>query len=171
MIGPANFLVACRGVLLLILLGSTGLQAASPDIRLMGLDGRMHHLSEYIGRGKWVVLNVWGPGCPPCLEEMPELQLFHDRHSADRAMVVGVAIDYPSYGYADREEVAQFVDDYFIDFPILLGDAGVVPVFGGGDLKGTPTTFVYTPQGELVAVQLGAVTAAIIEKFINNYKK
>lgn len=155
---------------LFCLVASLNVQASAPDVRLMGLDGKTHHLGEYIGQGKWVVLNVWGTRCPPCVEEMPELQAFHDRRSGKDAMVVGVAIDFPSYGYADKQEVAKFVDDYFIDFPILLGDASVVPGFGGGPLRGTPTSFVYTPKGELVAVQLGAVTESMISRFIDNYK-
>ena len=150
--------------ILFMLHAPAGAYAAAPDVSLMGLDNKQHHLGEFIGNGKWVVLNVWGTRCPPCIEEMPELQAFHDKRSAKDAMVVGLAIDFPSYGYAKKDEVKQFVDDNFIDFPILLGDASVVPKFGAGSLRGTPTSFVYSPQGGLVAVQLGAVT----EKAINN---
>jgi len=82
--------------------------AASPDITLAGLDGKDHHLGEYIGQGKWVLLNVWGPRCPPCLEEIPELVSFHEAHVGEDAMVVGMALDFPSFGYARRDEVARF---------------------------------------------------------------
>ena len=157
-------------ILLACMLASFNTRALAPDVSLMGLDNNQHHLGEYIGQGKWVVLNVWGTRCPPCVEEMPELQAFHDKRSQNDAIVVGMAIDFPSYGYANKNEVKKFVDDYFIDFPILLGDATVVPSFGGGMLRGTPTTYVFTPQGKLVAVQLGAVTEQIISNFIDNYK-
>lgn len=144
-------------------------QAESPDISLEGLDGKQHHLSEYIGNGKWVVLNIWGPGCPPCIEEMPDLENFADANK-QRAIVVGMALDFPSFGYAKKDEVAAFVEDYFIEFPILLGDANIVEKFGGGQLVGTPTTFVYEPGGKLVARQVGQVTQQLIEDFINNYE-
>jgi len=153
----------------LLLIMSFKAVAESPDVTLKGLNGEQHHLSEYIGNGKWVVLNIWGPGCPPCIEEMPDLQNFSDANK-QRAIVVGMALDFPSFGYAKNDEVAAFVEDYFIEFPILLGDANIVEKFGGGQLLGTPTTFVYEPGGKLVARQVGQVTQQLIEDFINNYE-
>ena len=137
---------------------------------LEGLDGKQHRLSDYVGKGKWVIVNVWGPGCPPCVEEMPELEELHQARKDRDAIVVGVALDYPSFGYAKADEVRQFVDDYFISFPILLADAEIASGFGGGPLQGTPTTYVYAADGELVAMQLGAVTKKVIEDFISDYQ-
>ena len=166
-----NYFYSFLLALPVLLLSATAVNASAPDVSLVGLDNKQHNLNEYIGRGKWVVLNVWGTKCPPCVEEMPELQAFHDKRSAKDAIVVAMAIDFPSYGYASQGEVKQFADDYFIDFPILLGDASVVPQFGAGGLRGTPTSYVYTPRGKLVAVQLGAVTEKIISDFIDSYKE
>jgi len=164
---PNTVLRVC--LLLVGMMMSVMAQAQAPDMTLTGLDGKQHALSEYIGQGKWVLVNVWGTRCPPCVEEMPELQAFHEKRKD--AMVVGLAIDFPSYGYANKKEVKKFVDDYFIDFPILLGDGYMVTGLGGGMLRGTPTSYMYTPQGKLVAVQLGAVTEKVISNFIDNYKE
>jgi len=153
----------------LLLIFTLNVQAESPDVVLQGLDGEQHHMSEYIGNGKWVVLNIWGPGCPPCVEEMPDLQNFSDTNK-QHAIVVGMALDFPSFGYAKKDEVEAFVEDYFIDFPILLGGATIVIEFGGGPLLGTPTTLLYEPGGELVASQAGQITSHIIEDFIRKYK-
>ena len=155
----------------LVLLLSLPLSAAgdSPDVTLEGLDGRKYHLSEFIGSGKWVILNVWGPRCPPCLDEMPELVSFHEDHVASDAMVVGMALDYPSFGYAKKDEVEVFVDENFVSFPILLGDAGVFRRFGAGALRGVPTSLIYTPPGNLAAVHVGTLTQALIENFIARY--
>lgn len=150
---------------------AAGLAHASNDIMLRDPDGEQHLLSDYIGQGKWTVLNVWGPGCPPCLEEMPELVRFHDRHKSDSAIVVGVAIDFPSYGYADRKKVSRFIEDYLIDFPVLLSDASISERIGGGRLQGLPTTFLYTPDGELVAMQVGAITGSVLEDYISRYRE
>jgi len=66
--------------------------AAETPVELEGIDNKRHRLDEYIGQGKWVVLNIWGTACPPCREEMPELVRFHDQHHDKDAMVVGIAI-------------------------------------------------------------------------------
>ena len=143
---------------------------ATPDVLLNGLDGNRHNLNEFIGRGKWTVLNIWGARCPPCLEEMPELVHFHDEHKDTNAIVVGVAIDFPSYGYANKEEIAEFIDDHLIEFPVLLSDASISEKIGAGILEGLPTTYLYTPQGKLVGMQVGGITRNILEAFINKYE-
>ncbi len=143
--------------------------AESPDITLEGLDGKRHHLSEYIGRGKWVVFNIWGPGCPPCAEEMPELQFFHDANKAKTAIVVGAAIDFPSFGYANRAKVQKFVDDNLITFPILLTDASITDRIGIGVLAGTPISLLFDRTGKLVSFHVGPVTQKMLEDYIRKH--
>lgn len=149
----------------------TAAHAASPDVTLNDIHGGAHHFSEYIGRGKWTVLVVWGPRCPPCIEEMPELQAFHDAHQEKTAIVMGVAVDFPSFGAARRDEVAKFMDDYFIGFPVLLGDAEVFTRFGGALLEGVPTTVVYDRKGAIVVRHTGSVTRDMLERFIQKWDR
>ena len=139
---------------------------ASFDITLESIDNTKHQLSEYIGHGKWLVLNIWGTRCPPCREEMPELVRFHDEHKDHDATVVGIAIDFPSYGYAKKEEVKAFAEDYLIDFPILLSDSSITEKIGLGRLEGLPTTYLFNPTGIVVGMQVGGITKKILEDFI-----
>lgn len=138
----------------------------APNLTLMGLDGKKHPMSEYIGKDKWVVVNIWGPKCPPCLAEMPDLQNFHDAHKDKDAIVLGIALDFPRFGPANEKEVRQFVEDYFISFPVLLGDAQSINFLGGGSLRGTPTTLLFSPSGTLEGMQVGQITQKVIEDFM-----
>lgn len=156
-------------VFLIMLLASSSIHATY-DITLESTDDRNHTLSEYIGHGNWVVLNIWGTRCPPCREEMPELVSFHDNYSSDDAIVVGIAIDFPSYGYAKKDEVLAFADDYLIDFPLLLGDSSITEKSGLGRLDALPTTYLFNPDGEIVGIHVGAITEKILEQFINKLK-
>jgi len=144
--------------------------AGTPDVTLQGLDGKDHHLGEYIGKGQWVLLSIWGPGCPPCIEEMPELQRFHEAHREKDAFVVGMAVDYPSFGDANAVEVKRFAERHAISFPILLGNATVVEKFGGGPLQATPTLLAFRPDGTLAGLQVGQISGELIEKFIRDYE-
>jgi len=146
---------------------------ASLNISLKSIDDSEHKLSEYIGKGKWVVLNIWGTRCPPCREEMPELVRFHDEHKNKDAIVIGIAIDFPSYGYANQNEVVSFSDDYLIDFPILLSDSRITEMIGLGRLEGLPTTYLFNPDGDVAGMQVGAINKNILEDFIekNTAKK
>jgi len=145
--------------------------AVAEEVRLEGLDGKQHNLSEFIGKGKWTVLNIWGPKCPPCRDEMPDLVQFHDAHKDTNAIVVGIAIDFPSYGYANKKEVIEFAEDFMIDFPLLLSDSSITERLGLGRLQGLPTTYMYTPEGEVVGVQVGGINREIIENFIKKHEK
>jgi thiol-disulfide isomerase/thioredoxin len=156
-------------ILLLISLLS-GNAYASFDVSLKSINDKQHKISEYIGHGKWTVLNIWGTRCPPCREEMPELVRFHDEHKDKDAIVVGIAIDFPSYGYAKQHEVISFADDYFIDFPILLSDASITEKIGLGRLEGLPTTYVFNPNGDVVGMQVGGISKKILEDFIKKIK-
>jgi thiol-disulfide isomerase/thioredoxin len=156
-------------ILFLITLSSSNAYA-SHDIVLKSIDDGSHKLSDYIGHGKWVVLNIWGTRCPPSREEMPELVNFPDEHQGQDAIVVGIAIDFPSYGYANKDEVLAFADDYFIDFPLLLSDASITEKLGLGRLEGLPTTYLFDPDGNLAGMQVGGITKKIIEDFINKAK-
>lgn len=143
--------------------------STSLDISLQSIDDNSHKLSEYIGNDQWVVLNIWGTRCPPCREEMPDLVNFHDEHKDKGAIVVGIAIDFPSYGYAKKDEVSAFADDYLIDFPVLLSDATITEKIGLDQLEGLPSTYLFNPSGKIVGMQVGAITKKILEDFIKKH--
>ena len=161
-----------NAVLFTVILSTVASSAiAAETVLLEGVDGKQHAFSEYIGKGKWTVVNIWGTRCPPCREEIPDLVQFHDAHKNTDATVIGIAIDFPSYGYAKKDEVLEFADDYMIDFPLLLSDGYVTQKLGLGRLEGTPTTYMYTPEGKLVGKQVGSITKDILEKYIKKHTK
>ena len=135
----------------------TATAAETRDFSYPDLDGKVHHLSDY--RGKWVLVNYWATWCPPCLEEIPELEVFHNNHKDKLAVVLGVNMEGIETG-----ELRRFVEDQFISYPILLaGDDGSQLL---GKIPGLPTSYLINPKGEIVAREVGPVNAASIEKFI-----
>jgi thiol-disulfide isomerase/thioredoxin len=140
--------------------------AIDTSIRLASIDDTSHTLDEFIGSGKWVILNFWGTDCPPCQEEIPELVQYHDAHKRTNAYVVGIAIDFPSFQQAKKQEVKRFADSYLIDYPVLLGDGSVTNDMGLGDLQALPTTYIFSPMGKLTAIKIGSVTRSDLEDYI-----
>lgn len=157
-------------ILTMIALTGAAPALATPDLSLEGIDGKSHRLSEYIGKGKWTAVNIWGTKCPPCREEMPELVHFHDEHESNNATVLGIAIDFPSFQYAKKDEVIAFTEDYLVSFPVLLSDSSITLQLGAGSLEGLPSTYMFTPEGKLVGYQVGAINRQIIENFIKQYE-
>ena len=147
-------------LLLALMAGVLPVGAAPVDFTLPDLDGAQVRLSDY--RGKWVLVNYWATWCPPCLDEIPELELFHARHKDHDAVVLGVNLE--DIGLA---RLRAFVDEQFIDYPILRGG----PRGGSelGSVPGMPTSYLVSPAGEVVARQVGALTAKLVEDFIAGY--
>ncbi len=143
----------------LLLFAGTPLRAA--EFSMTDTAGKAHTLSHY--QGKWVLINFWATWCPPCLEEIPELVDLHGNGSGN-VVVLGVAMDY-----RDGEDVKRFADSMLVNYPVILGDRRLAAQVG--PVQGLPTTYLYNPQGRLVARQVGAITRAEIESFIRGTEK
>jgi len=141
---------------------ASALQAQPVELALADVDGREHRLSEY--RGQWVVVNYWATWCPPCIEEMPELVFFHDKYRGKGAMVIGV-----NYEDAPLEKVRAFLDDYLVSFPVWLASPDEPSPLGR--IRGLPTTFIVSPEGEVVYTQHGKVTVALLEQLLAQQQK
>ena len=136
--------------------------AEQPDFALPDLNGKIHHLSDY--RGKWVVVNYWATWCPPCLDELPELEAFYSDHHKRDAVVVGI-----NYEDNDPADLKSFVDQNMLTYPILRADLERPPAFGR--LYGLPTSFIISPDGQLVHSKTGSVTKSYLEDVISQSKK
>lgn len=133
----------------------------STNFFLKDIAGVKHQLSNY--KGRWVLVNYWATWCPPCLEEVPDLVNLYDHRRKKDLMVIGVVFDYKNL-----KEVADYVDDMLMSYPIVLGDDAVVVQIGSAEVL--PTTFIYNPQGVLVQVKHGLITRQYIEKIIGSEK-
>ncbi|MDH4233721.1 MAG: TlpA family protein disulfide reductase [Gallionella sp.] len=137
---------------------------------LKDLQGKTHRLEDY--RGKWVLVNFWATWCPPCLSEIPELSSLHDAHKDKDLIVISIAMDSGS-----SSKLADFAQAHGISYPVVNWrwkknkkmDQEITRNFG--DIEAVPSSFLYTPKGELVSQQLGGeVTRESVETYIKNKK-
>jgi thiol-disulfide isomerase/thioredoxin len=140
--------------LLLMLLATSWAQAEG--FRVTDTDGKSHSLAGY--KGKWVLVNFWATWCPPCLEEIPDLIALHE-NKKNNLVVIGIAMDY-----RNAKQVTDFADGLLVNYPIVLGNAQVVNQIG--PVEGLPTTYLYNPEGKMVAQQVGGVTREAVESYI-----
>jgi peroxiredoxin len=143
--------------------------AAAPDVTLRDMAGTSRNVNEFIGRGKWTVVVFWAHNCPICNREIHETVFFHAAHMKKDASVLGVSVD----GWTNRARAQAFVHTHALDFPNLIAepDQALLARFGGGPFYGTPTFYVYSPDGALQARQVGPVTQEELEGFIDGFAK
>ncbi len=144
---------------LCLLLGMLAAQAE--DFALTDMQGKVHKLSDY--RGKWVLVNFWATWCPSCLHELPELEALHEAHKNKDLVVIGIVTNY-----ANRGVVEAFLKTQPLGYPVVLGDSKIIASIG--PLKVLPTSYLYAPNGRLVARQEDEVTKASIEAYIKHKK-
>ncbi|MBI3667991.1 MAG: TlpA family protein disulfide reductase [Acidobacteria bacterium] len=73
--------------------GGTGVAVGeeAPEFQLMSDAGQTIQLKDF--KGKFIVVNFWATWCPPCVEEMPSLNRFHQRFASRGVVVLGVSVD------------------------------------------------------------------------------
>ena len=49
-------------------------------------------LSDYVGKGKYILLDFWSPWCGPCRREMPNIKAVYDKYHGDSFDVVSIAV-------------------------------------------------------------------------------
>ncbi|MEE4299539.1 MAG: TlpA disulfide reductase family protein [Pseudomonadales bacterium] len=117
---------------------------AAPSVEL--LSGERRALAEF--RGSWLFVNYWAEWCAPCLEEIPELNALH---AEDGVYVLGINFDQLDAGTM-RPQVAALG----IRFPVAAVDP--TELLGLELPEVLPSTFVFDPSGETVAVLRGPQT-------------
>jgi peroxiredoxin len=112
----------------------------APAVTLDMLDGSGLPLEQL--KGQVVLVNFWATWCPPCRAELPGLEsVYRDLHS-DGFTVVGVSMDQ-----ASRAQVASFLRDHAITYPVAMATPDVVAAFGG--VNSFPTSFLLDAHGRV----------------------
>ena len=156
---------------LLILLLTLGLALPVAADPLSTFSGEPADLAAYTGQGQWTVVKIWVSDCHVCNQEAHEYVAFHAKHQANDARMLGISLDGRDH-LADAE---GFVKRHELNYPSLIVDwEGGNRLFyqlTGTPLNGTPAFLLFTPEGELVAQQVGAVPVNLIETFIGSTGK
>ena len=109
------------------------------------------------------MVNYWATWCPPCLDEIPDLVEFHEKHKDRDAVVLGV-----NFEDVESQYLHQFIEENFISYPVFTADPSANTPFG--PVYGLPSTFLVSPAGELVASRTGSVTLEDLEGAIREHQ-
>jgi cytochrome c-type biogenesis protein len=140
----------------------------APDFTLVDQFGETHTLSEY--KGKTVFLNFWATWCPPCRQEMPDIQALYETYGGNEEdlIVLGVANpkteDHPYNQDETQDKVTEFLSDNGYSYPVVMDTTG--DIFSTYGISSFPTTFMIDKEGKVYGYVTGAITADIMESIV-----
>ena len=148
--------------LTVISLFCAGRESASqaPDFKLMGLDGQTLNLSQF--EGQVLVLNFWATWCPPCRAEIPDFIDVYNEYMDKGLAMIGISLDQMS-----DEELAPFVSDYGLTYPVALGTEQMVDDYKPG--KYIPATIIVDKKGRIRTRHVGAMDRETLESLFLKY--
>ncbi|SFL31173.1 TlpA family protein disulfide reductase [Pelosinus propionicus] len=109
--------------------------------------------------GRITVINFWATWCPPCLEEMPELEKFAKKN---QQKVQFYAVNLQE----SQEKVSDFMNRYNYTMPVLLDKDGIVAK--QFQITAIPTTIIVDKNGLIKHRQSGAMTMNQLDGIINS---
>lgn len=103
-------------------------------------------LSNYVGRGKWVVADFWASWCGWCIKEIPTLKKIFNELPKDKVTVLSIAVWDK---LADTK--ASALENGIVWSQIVNAQDIPSDAYGFG---GIPYIVVFDPQGKIAAIGL-----------------
>lgn len=129
--------------------------AANYNFALQDVNGKTIDFKDY--EGKVVFINFWATWCPPCVAEMPDIQGLYEEMDGQDIEFVLISLD------DDFQKAKNFVERKDFNFPIYKLASPLPAVY---ESSAIPTTYVISPQGEVVVSKSG-MAKYNTEKFKN----
>ena len=136
----------------------------APGFTLEDLSGNKVSLAGY--KGKAVLLNFWATWCGPCKIETPWLIELRNQYAAQGFEILGISVDDidrddPAKLSGEKQEIARFVQQMHMPYPVLIDGDSLSKPYGG--LDALPASFFVDRNGTVVASQLGLTSKAELE--------
>lgn len=155
LLGLGAVVVAVVGVM-----AASGSEARerAPEIVLPNFEGETVRLTDF--HGQPLVVNYWASWCLPCLAEMPGFEAVYQKHKGEVAFL-GINL-------ADDPVGAEYVlNDTGITYPVAVDAYG--SSFEAFGAFGMPTTVFIDPDGYVVEMVTGPLTAEELDGRIEKY--
>lgn len=109
------------------------------------IDGNEVKLSDYVGNGKYVLIDFWAAWCGPCKVEADEVLMpLYEKYKDDaRIMILGVAT------WDDPKDTRAFLEKYNYPWPQII-DTDQIPMQLYG-FNAIPQIMLISPDGMIVA--------------------
>lgn len=106
-------------------------------------DGKTTRLSDYVGRGQYVLADFWASWCGPCRMEIPEIIAAYNKYKDRGLQVIGIAVeDKP-------ENTLKAIENDGVPYPQIINTQKIAT--DAYHIRGIPHIILFAPDGTILA--------------------
>lgn len=134
------------------------------DLTMNDTQGKSRKLSEWAGKGNYVLVDFWASWCGPCRQEMPNVVTNYKKYHEKGFDVVGISFDREGDSWKEAIKQLGLTWNHISD--LKFWQSAAAEAYG---INSIPASILLDPQGKIVAVDLRGEELGNKLKEIYNY--